>query len=118
MSESDKARMCACIVPETAYSPATAFERVYLGVDEQRGRFAEVYLDRCKSCGRCWLHYFFEFEHLSRSGRWYRGLLCPEQAAAVTAANAAAILENLDWYFAGGSYFDGRVYRRRGPLLD
>ncbi len=95
---------------------AADFERTELGVDPQRGRFADVALDRCRRCGRTWLHYFFELEAYRASGRWYRGPLTDEQARVVTAENAAATLEALPWYLAGGSYYDGRVLRCRGPL--
>jgi hypothetical protein len=96
---------------------AADFERAALGVDSAGGRFAEVALDRCRRCGRAWLHYFWELEAFSGSGRWYRGPLSDAQARAVTAETAAATLEALPWYLAGGSYFGGHVARRSGPLL-
>jgi hypothetical protein len=86
-------------------------ERTFLGTDE---RYAEVSIDRCKRCGRNWLHYLLEFEHISRSGRWYRGLIGPD--VAFSHRNAALIFEQLREYWAGGSYFDGKVGLRSGPI--
>ena len=94
----------------------SGFARSALGVDPDHGRFAEVSLDRCRQCGRLWLHYFFEYEAFRASGRWYRGLVSEEQARTITATTAAAVLEALPWYFAGGSYYDGVVQRWSGPL--
>lgn len=93
-------------------------EETYLGDDPQNGRYAEVHLKRCAACGAQWLRYYFAFEFYSRSGRWYEARVTDEQARAVTAETAAALLESLPSYQAGGSYFDGRVHTRSGPLLD
>jgi len=86
-------------------------ERTFLGTDD---RYAEISVDQCTSCGRNWLCYQLEHEHLSRSGRWYRGLIGPE--VAFSHRNAASILEQLRDYWAGGSHFDGKVQRRSGPI--
>jgi hypothetical protein len=84
---------CRCL---DGWDRSTDFDERALGEDPQRGRFADVTMQRCRRCGRLWLRYFFEFEAFSNSGRWYRGLVSPELAATVTAENAAAILESLD----------------------
>lgn len=70
-------------------------EEKFLGVDPQRGRYADVYLKVCPSCQAHWIHYYFEYEHLTGRGR-----------------------ESLPSYQAGGSYFGGKVHSRSGPLLD
>jgi hypothetical protein len=106
-------RRCDCLSGHTYYAD---FDSDFLGVDQQQGRFADVEIQRCRRCGRLWLHYHFEDEAFTGSGRWYRGVVSPKVAAAVTADNAASILEGLDWYLAGGSYFDGTVHRRRGKI--
>lgn len=90
--------------------------RQYLGVDLTEGRFADVTVERCSQCGQLWLHYQFEFEAFTASGRWYRGLISAAQAATLTAENAAGVLESLPSYTAGGSYFRGDVHQRSGPL--
>jgi len=84
---------CVCL---TEGFRAARFERRELpGIDPTRGRYADVAVDRCLTCGRSWLHYHFEFESFSRSGRWYRGLITPAVASTVTPETAAAVLEGL-----------------------
>jgi hypothetical protein len=93
-------------------------EQTFLGVDPLRGRFADVYLKTCAACGARFIHYYFEYEHLTGRGRWYEGEITAEQAARVTAETAAAMLEALPSYQAGGSYFGGKIHARSGPLID
>jgi hypothetical protein len=109
----ESAENCICFQPPFVH---TQFERTSLGVDPQQGRYADVSLDRCRTCGRPWLHYHFELEAETASGRWYRGLLPWDVALDVTALTAASVLERLPWYFAGGSYFDSNVHRSSGAL--
>jgi hypothetical protein len=104
----DHSITCACLEGDF---PHTAIERTFLGTDD---RYAEISVDLCKRCGRNWLCYHLELEHISRSGRWYRGLIGPE--VAFSHRNAQVILEQLPDYWAGGSHFDGKVHRRSGPL--
>ena len=93
-------------------------EEKYLGEDPQRGRFADVHLRVCPTCNAHWIHYYFIYEAYTGSGRWYEGQITAEQAHSVTAATAATLLESLESYRAGGSYFDGKIHWRSGPLLD
>ncbi len=97
--------------------PHQRVTRRYLGDDPAQGRFADVHLESCTACGAQWVHYAFEVEAFSGSGRWYRGQVPPEQASGVTAETAAALLESLPSYDAGGSYYGGAVQTRQGPLL-
>ncbi|HYP41601.1 MAG TPA: hypothetical protein VEX13_14680 [Chloroflexia bacterium] len=106
---------CRCLQPPFVY---TQFDSTFLGVDPQEGRYADVSMDRCRTCGRNWLHYHFELEWQSRSGRWYRGLVMGEIEEGVSALNATSVLEELPWYFAGGSYFGGNIHRTAGRLVD
>jgi hypothetical protein len=63
---------CGCLDPHAG--SYTDFESVRdVGVDKTNGRYGEVRVDRCRSCGRLWLHYFVEYEAFSESGRCYRG---------------------------------------------
>jgi len=96
--------------------PHASMRRRYVGQDAQQGRFADVHVESCDACGGRWLHYFFEIEGLSRSGRWFRGSLAPDEADRVTAETAAGLLESLPSYECGGSYFGGHVAKRSGPL--
>ncbi|MGH2537453.1 MAG: hypothetical protein ACRDHL_08680 [Candidatus Promineifilaceae bacterium] len=100
---------CACLAaPAGQLTP----ERT-LGMDS---RYGEVSLLICPNCGRHWLRYFYEVEVFSRSGRWYLGLVTPEQAAALTAESARRTLEGLAWYYYGGSYYGGRSGRASGEI--
>jgi hypothetical protein len=83
-------------------------ENRFVGVDSDYG---EVSVIRCKRCGRFWLRYFVEYEYLTASGRWFRGVITPEIAATMEPESAKEVLEGLDWYFRGGSAFGGKVIR-------
>jgi hypothetical protein len=104
---------CRCLTPPLDYR---AFVREELGVDEGGGRYADVAIERCKYCGRAWLHYHYEVEAFSGSGRWYRGVVTPEQAARATPRNALEILAALPWHLYGGSYFETSGKRSDVPL--
>lgn len=85
-----------------------------LGMDSY---FADVSILICRECGQHWLKYAYELEAFSNSGRWFFGAISPEQRASLTAESAKTILEGLDWYVYGGSYYDGRGGRASGPIL-
>lgn len=101
MASSDE---CGCLNPSAG--SYTDFECVRdVGLDPTNNRYGEVRVDRCRSCGRLWLHYHVEYPAFSQSGRWYRGIVTPDVAAAVTPQGAVAILEALEFRLHGGSYF-------------
>ena len=104
---------CRCMKPPFHHQDYTSRA---IGVDATKGRFAEVSLETCKSCGSVWLRYFVENEAISGSGRWYRGLVPAEVAQAVTPESALAALEKLEWRFAGGSHFESAGFRTTGPM--
>jgi hypothetical protein len=104
---------CRCATPPLDYR---GFERREIGVDEAGGRYADVAIERCRRCGRQWLVYHYEIEACSRSGRWYRGLVSPEQAARATADDALATLAELPWHLYGGSFYGHAGARRDAPL--
>lgn len=84
-----------------------------LGMDRH---FAEVSLLVCRECGQYWLRYFFELEAFTGSGSWYLGPIPAQQRSKLSAETAKSILEGLDWYDYGGSYFHGRRGRTSGPI--
>jgi hypothetical protein len=84
-----------------------------LGLDDHH---AEVSILVCQNCGRQWLKYFYEVEAFARSGRWYLGTLSVNQSSIVTLENAKHVLEELDWFYYGGSYFDGRSGKTHGEI--
>ena len=83
-----------------------------LGMDE---RFAEAALSQCPVCGQTWLRYSYVNEAITGSGRWFLGAV--ESDAGIRAENAKATLEGLEWYFYGGSYYDGKTGKTSGPIL-
>jgi hypothetical protein len=103
MIDSDQMRdECKCMTPPFHYLD---YETESIGVDETNGRFGEVTIETCRSCGSKWLRYFVEFESFSESGRWYRGLVSPEVIATITPETALEAINSLPWHFYGGSYF-------------
>lgn len=93
------------------------FASTSVGVDETLGRFGEVTIERCNTCGSVWLRYVIEYEAHARSGRWFRGLVGEEVARAITPERAVAVLESLPWHFHGGSYFETPGARATGSRL-
>jgi len=112
MSASSEAE-CRCATPPYDHRD---YDRTELGVDSARGRFGDVAIDRCRHCGATWLHYHYEIEAFTGSGRWYRGLLMPGQAARATPGNALEILAELPWHLYGGSFFSTTGRRSDVPL--
>lgn len=100
---------CVC---EQGSARFSQFETQGVGCDETEGRFADVTLNRCRSCGRLWLRYLVEYEAL----RWARGLIGEEAAQSITPQAAVDHLNGLEWYLYGGSYFDGICGRRSGTM--
>lgn len=87
--------------------------RRVLGMDDHH---AEAAVLACRVCGRRWLRYHYELEALTGSGRWYLGRISMAQALGLKAYGAKRALERLDWYFTGGSYFDGKIGRGSGLI--
>ena len=88
----------------------------FIGRDETNGRFGQVELWQCKSCGRYWLHYAVEYEAFTGSGRYFMGLITPEIADALSPNTAVEYLEKLDWHLYGGSYFSGKKGKSAGKV--
>ena len=104
---------CRCLTPPFSFQD---FDRTAVGVDETNGRLGEVSVETCKACGRTWLRYFVEYEATERSGRWYRGLVSPAVARAITPQTAVAVLQGLEWRFAGGSHFESAGFKSADPM--
>lgn len=103
----------ACLHPPFDFRQ---FESQNVGVDAQMGRFGQVTVASCRQCGRLWLCYLLENEGFSRSGRWYRGQIEPALLPQITAENAVGLLQQLPWYFYGGSYFNSAGRKGYPPL--
>jgi len=78
------------------------FNTNFIGIDDNYG---EVYILTCKYCRKLWLKYYTVNENCSESGRWFRGIISQEIANNIEISNTLKILENLDWYIYGGSYY-------------
>lgn len=94
---------CACEKPDFNY---TEFRSSELGIDNTKGRYGEVSIQQCKLCQRIWIQYFVEYEHYSKSGRWYKGVVSKKDRPHITPENAVEYLESLEWYVFGGSFFE------------
>ena len=105
---------CACLTPPLYYGNFNV--KRLTGCDETNSWFGEVSIETCKQCGAKWLQYFVEYEAFTKSGRWYRGIITDEVSHTVTLQNAVSILQGLDWWICGGSYFNGKISRGRGRL--
>jgi len=105
--------LCDC---DSGAARAEQFGSTPIGIDPTEGRFAEVTLERCRTCERLWVRYLVEHEGFSRSGRWARGLISETTAAALKPEDAEPHLRALSSYLYGGSYFDGQWRRRSGRM--
>jgi hypothetical protein len=85
-------------------------EVLAIGMDSH---FGEGTLLKCPRCGQLWLRYFYENEAFSRSGRWFLG---PISGPVSNPEEVKSTLERLEWYFFGGSYFDGRSGKSSGQI--
>lgn len=101
---------CACPVE----LPNDRTQYVELGMDEI---YAEVSTFVCGACGQLWLRYHYENEGFTGSGRWYVGPISASLAQSIKAEDARAQFEKMEKYFYGGSYYDGRVDQRSGPIV-
>ncbi|MDR2238041.1 MAG: hypothetical protein LBE92_18110 [Chryseobacterium sp.] len=104
---------CACEKPDHHY---TEYRSSELGTDQTNGRNGEVTIQQCKLCQRIWIHYFVEYEHHSKSGRWYKGIVSKKDRLQITPENAVEYLESLDWYVYGGSFFESTGTFGQGKL--
>ncbi|MBS0412189.1 MAG: hypothetical protein JSR86_19870 [Proteobacteria bacterium] len=96
----------------------TAFDCVRdVGVDETDGRFADVSVLKCRSCGALWLRYHFEIEAFTASGRWFRGLIDEATAISICPAEAFGYLQGLASHAFGGSFFGHAGAVRVKPQL-
>ncbi len=100
---------CDCLVTAQKH----LVEVIHFGLDAIN---AEVSILGCSRCGQLWLKYFYENEGFSSSGRWYLGAISNDQSTSINLENAKRTLEQLDWYFLGGSYYGGVVGQGSGNI--
>src|SRR5260370_22838762 len=97
-SDREAGRDCNCV---TRQGVSGAVEERYIGTDRTNGRFADVTVNRCAACGRLWLRYQVEYEHISRSGRSAAGIVDEATASIITPEYAAQVLSRLPWHNNG-----------------
>ncbi|MEI7984904.1 MAG: hypothetical protein WCI55_04685 [Armatimonadota bacterium] len=78
--------------------------------------YADITNGKCSKCGQVWLRYLYENEGFTGSGRWYLGAISELQANTIQVNQAKAILETLDWYWVGGSYYGGQIRVSHGYI--
>ena len=104
-SEECPVGQCGCTDLSIEYANYKNYESTYLGVDETDSRYGDVHANKCKKCGQIWLRYTIEYESYTGSGRWYQGPISQKDLKRMTPSKAVDYLSNLDWCFAGGTYF-------------
>jgi hypothetical protein len=100
IEDDDFINECECSNPPSNFAD---FEEISIGTT---ANYAEISIKICRKCRIKWLHYFYENEAFSKSGRWYRGLISEQEIAKLLPEKAVSHLENLKWYIYGGSYFE------------
>lgn len=104
-----QAEECACF--QSTQQKGVPFELMGLTED-----YAEVTLGKCPQCGQHWLRYLYENEGFTGSGRWFLGAISAEQANDLRVEESKSLLEGLEWYWYGGSYFGGNTGIRSGQI--
>ena len=101
---------CNCTNPPFHYLD---YDTVESGCDSN---FSAVSVDTCKKCKQQWLKYLIEEASRSRSGRWWRLPIKNITSLKLAAKDAKAYIEAAEWCFVGGSYFDGKIFKRTAPI--
>jgi hypothetical protein len=84
-----------------------------LGVDRRHGESSVL---ACPDCGQNWVHYLYEEEAFTGSGRWFESPIPIESRATLTADNAIDLINAQPWHYYGGSYF-GHEGRSSGVAM-
>jgi hypothetical protein len=87
-------------------------EKRVVGSDSNYG---EVTVLRCTRCGRCWLHYFIEYEYLTAAGRWLEGEISPKIARSLKPDDAVQLFDKMEWFHCSGSAFGDKLRRGTPP---
>lgn len=103
--------MCTCFDLPFCYLD---FDTLDLAPD---GSLAEAQIDTCKKCGTRWVKYMIEQPYFSKSGRWWRAPISKTDSSALTANNAKAYIEQQEWCFVGGSFYDGKIKIKTRPIV-
>ena len=104
---------CACLALGPRYSRTCSTNNV--GVDESKGRFGSVDMDRCTQCGRLWLHYHVAYEGVRASGRWGTCQINENEAAVIKPDRATHYIDTHPHIF-GGSFWGHAGRHGNGSL--
>jgi len=104
-----KSKECICF--QSTQQKEVPFSAVGMTDD-----YADITIGKCPKCGQVWLRYLYENEGFTGSGRWYLGAISELQANTIQVNQAKAILETLDWYWVGGSYYGGQIRVSHGYI--
>lgn len=105
---------CAC--QSTEFQSGLFHRWRSLDSDLTNGRYADVDVNECVSCGQLWIRYFVEYEAFTNSGRWARGMIDEPTASIITPDAVPDFLAALPAYIYGGSYFGGRCGKTSGLM--
>lgn len=95
-----------------AYWHYQNFDSTWIGSDAQGG---EVELLARKGAPQVlYVRYYIAWEAMSRSGRWFCGPVVASQVTGLTPDNALELLASLDYYYGGGSYYEGHILELSG----
>ena len=97
---------CICLDYPLQNESGIIFQEIYIGCDETNGRFGELTARICPNCKFIWLHYFVEYEALTKSGRWYLGRINQKNYKYINPRDSVQLLENSKPCYFGGSYFN------------
>ena len=102
---------CICHQPPHYYGN---FLKSFIGTDMTNNRYGEVSIKKCIHCNSNWLHYLYENEFYSNSGRWFTCLIQKNDIAEITPENSIEYINNSEWYIYGGSFFNtnGKIGHR------
>jgi len=101
---------CKCEEPPFYY---LKFHSKELGEDATHG---EVSLEKCKKCGTYWLKYLIEQPQYTKAGRWWRVRISQNDLENFTVEMAKSYIENQDWCFVGGSFYDQGIHKKERPI--
>lgn len=105
---------CACAGPPLGYGPTQKME---LGEDPNCNDMNEVTMWKCGSCDEFyWLHYLIEQPQYKNAGRWWKLKISAEDADGLSADMARSFIEDQDWCFVGGSYYDQGEHIVKRPI--
>lgn len=63
-----------------------------------------------------WINYLVQEPQYTKSGRWWRAPIKEEKTSLISADTSKQYIENQEWCFIGGSYYEGKIYLCKKPI--